>query len=174
LPVPAKPAWYSKIDDVIRELESLPRPFVDRAAVEFLLGVGRRRAQQIMAPSITDRVGSNGLADRALLIARLRQLANGDDGFYERRRRRKVAEILAQLRKERLEQPRLLVEAPVQVLTQEFENLPPGVRLGPGRITVEFEGPRQALEKLLALAMAIGNDFDRFERQVRSTHEPGC
>src|ERR1035437_1450704 len=31
--------------------------------------------------------------------------------------------------------------------------------------------PQQALEKLLALAMAVSNDFDRFERQVRSAHE---
>ena len=167
--MPAKPGWYSKINDVIRELEALPRPFVDRATVEFLLGVGRRRAQQILAPCIMDRVGANGLADRDAFIAHLRRLAEGDDGYYERQRRRKVAAILAQLQKERLEQPQLLVEAPLQVLTQEFENLPEGVRLEPGRITVIFDQPQQALEKLLALAMAISNDFDRFERQVRSS-----
>jgi hypothetical protein len=166
--MPAKPAWYSKIDDVIRELQSHPRPFVDRATVEFLLGVGRRRAQQIMAPCITDRVGTNGLADSGLLIARLRQLANGEDGYYERRRRYKLAGILAGLHEERLKRPPLLVEAPVEVLAQEFENLPAGVHLGPGRIMVDFEEPRQALEKLLALAMAISNDFDGFERQVRA------
>jgi hypothetical protein len=162
--VPAKPRWYSKINFVIRELETLPRPFVDRAAVEFLLGVGRRRAQQIMAPCITDHVGANGLADRAALVAHLRHLAEGDDGYYERQRRHKVAAILAQLQKERLERPQLLVEAPAQVLTQEFETLPAGVHLHPGRITIEFEEPQQALEKLLALAMAIGNDFRRFEK----------
>ena len=43
------------------------------------------------------------------------------------------------------------------------------VRLEPGRITVTFDQAQQALEKLLALAMAIGNDFDQFERQVRAT-----
>src|ERR1017187_8237203 len=75
--MPAKPAWYSKINDIVRELDVLPRPFVDRATVEFLLGVGRRRAQQIMAPSITDRVGTNGLADRNLLIARRYKCARG-------------------------------------------------------------------------------------------------
>lgn len=168
--MPAKPVWYSKINDVIRELHALPRPFVDRATLEFLLGVGRRRAQQIMAHCITERVGTSGLADRDALIAHLRRLGEGDVGYYERRRRRNVAEILAQLKKDRLERPQLLVEAPLQVLTQEFENLPAGVALEPGRITVTFEQPQQALEKLLALAMAISNDFDRFERQVRSIH----
>ena len=168
--MPAKPLWYSRINDILRELESLPRPFVDRATVEFLLGVGRRRAQQILAPCITERVGTNGLADRDALIAHLRRLAEGDDGYYERQRRRNVAEILAQLQKDRLERPQLLVEAPLQVLTQEFVNLPAGVDLEPGRISLTFDQPQQALEKLLALAMAISNDFERFERQVRSAH----
>lgn len=165
--MPAKPVWYSRIHEIIRELELLPRPFVNRAALEFLLGVGRRRAQQILAPCITDRVGANGLADRDAMIAHLRRLAEGDAGFYERRRRRQVAEILGQLRQEQLERPRLLIEAPVQVATQEFDNLPEGVRLEPGSITITFDQPHRALEKLLALAMAISNDFDRFERQVR-------
>lgn len=164
--MPAKPVWYSKINHVIRELEALPRPLVDRATVEFLLGVGRRRAQQIMAPCITDRIGANGLADRDGLIDRLRRLAGGDDGVYEIERRRKVARVLEELRHSRLEQRQLLVEAPVAVINQEFENPPPGVHIEPGRITVEFENPQQALERLLALAMAIGNDYDRFERRA--------
>lgn len=167
--MPAKPAWYGKIDYVISQLQSLQRPFVDRPTVEFLLGVGRRRAQQIMAPCITDHVGTNGLASAALLIARLRRLANGDDGYYERRRRQKLATVLAQLHEQRVQQPPLLVEAPVEVLAQEFENLPSGVQLAPGRITVAFIEPHEALEKLLALAMAISNDFQGFERLVRPT-----
>jgi hypothetical protein len=167
--VPAKPIWYSRIHQVIQALEALPRPFVDRATVEFLLGVGRRRAQQILAPCVTGRVGANGLADRHALIAHLRRIAHSDSRYYEQRRRQNVAAKLAELEKERREQPRLLVEAPTQFLNQELANLPPGVRLEPGRIVVEFTSPQYALAKLLALAMAIGNDFERFERQVQSS-----
>ena len=164
--MPAKPAWFSNLDYIVEELRSHPRPFVDRSIVEFLLGVGRRRAQQIMAPCITDRVGTNGLADREALIDRLRRLAQGDDGFYEVARRRKVGQVLEQLRKTRLEQPQLLVEAPSAVINQKLEDLPPGVQIAAGRIIIEFEQPQQAIEKLLALAMAIGNDYDRFERSA--------
>jgi hypothetical protein len=171
--LPAKPAWYSKLDEVISALRAEKRPFVDRATIEFLLGVGRRRAQQIMAPCITDRVGSNGLADREELIARLQRLAEGDDGYYERRRRLKVAGVLEQLHKERLETPQLLVEAPVRVAAIEFEELPPGVSVARGRIMVEFDSPQQALEKLLALAMAISNNFERFERLARGDRQSG-
>jgi len=165
--VPAKPLWYSRINEIVEELQTLPRPFVDRSTVEFLLGVGRRRAQQILAPCITEHVGANGLADRDRFITHLRHLADGDDRFYELRRRRKVATILAELQKERIERPQLLVEASLQVLRQEFDDLPAGVRLESGRITVTFDRPQEALEKLLALAMAISNDFDQFERSTR-------
>jgi hypothetical protein len=168
--VPAKPAWYSKLPHIIEELRSSPRPLIDRPVIEFLLGVGRRRAQQIMAPCITERIGTNGLVDRDALIAHLRRLAEGDDGLHEAHRRRKVAEVLESCRKDRMEQPQLLVEAPIQVMNQEFDDLPPGVRIEGGRITVEFDQPQQALEKLLALAMAISNDFERFERQVRTPY----
>jgi hypothetical protein len=169
--MPAKPVWYSNLNAVLDELRRLPRSFVDRATVEFLLGVGRRRAQQIMAPCITDRVGSNGLADRLRLIEHLQRLAQGEERYYEVRRRHKVAAVLEQLRQERIARPQLLVEAPAAVVAQEFENLPAGVRLEPGRITVEFTEPREALEKLLALAMAVSNDFDRFERSTRTAPE---
>ena len=167
--MPAKPAWYSDLPNILGRLRSLPRPFVDRATVESLLGVGRRRAQQIMAPCISDRIGSNGLADRDRLAAHLERLAHSEGGYYERQRRQRFARFLQQLHKEHLTQTRLPVEAPAQVMNQDFENLPPGIYLEPGSIRVEFDAPQQALEKLLALAMAIGNDPDRFERLTAVT-----
>ena len=167
--MPAKPAWISRLDDILRSLRTLPRPLVDRATVEHLLGVGPRRAQQIMAPCITEKIGSSGLADRNALISRLERTARGEDACYELQRRQKVARLLEGMRRDRIERPQLLIEAPAQVVNQEFENLPAGVKLEGGRITIEFSHPQQALEKLLALAMAIGNDFDRFTESTRRT-----
>ena len=164
--MPAKPAWYRRLPYILEQLRNHSHPYVVRADVEYLLGVGRRRAQQIMAPCIIDRVGSNGLADRDALINRLRRIAEGDDGFYEMQRRRKVAKVIEHLRQERVSTPQLLIEAPTTVINQELEHLPAGVRLEAGRITVEFAEPQQGLEKLLMLAMAISNDFDGFEHSV--------
>jgi hypothetical protein len=165
--VPAKPVWYRKLPYIIEELRKQPLPYVDRSTLEFLLGVSRRRAQQIMAPCVLERrAGINGLADRETLINRLERIAEGDEGTYEIERRRKVANLIEGLRQQWMIQPQLLVEAPTAVVNQEFENLPAGVRLEPGRITVEFDEPQQGLEKLLALAMAISNDFDLFEHCV--------
>jgi hypothetical protein len=64
----------------IEELRRLPRALGDRATLEFLLGVGRRRAQQIIAPCITDRVGANGLADREAVIHSLEKIARRRGG----------------------------------------------------------------------------------------------
>lgn len=162
--MPAKPAWYGNLDAVIAALEALPRPMVDSATLERLLGVGRRRAQQILAACVTERLGASGLAEPAQLIDHLRRLATGEAGYYERRRRRRLARQLDEMRQAWVAQPKLLVEASGAIARQRLERLPAGIRLESGRIVVEFDTPGAGLQKLLALAMAISNDPDEFER----------
>ena len=164
--MPSKPAWYAHLDHIVAELEALPGPWVDRSTLAFLLGVGTRRAQQIMADCATERVGTSSLADRSLLCDHLRQLAAGEAGFHEQRRRGRVAAAIAEMRQAWLSHPKVLVEAPVAIVNQRCEDLPDGIELDAGRITVRFTTPRQALERLLALAMAIGNDPQRFEERI--------
>ena len=156
--------WLGHLDEILTELIALPQPWVDRATVERVFGVGRRRAQQILAPCVSFQIGSNGLADRDRLIAHLRQLASGETASYERRRRLRLAQTLDGLRA--AWRTRVPVQAPTSIVNQVFADLPAGIELAPGSITVKFETTRQGLEKLLALAMAIGNDFERFDRSV--------
>ena len=156
---------------VIAELGGLPWPWVDRETIQSLLQVGPRRAQQIMRPCVTRQVGASGVADREALIAHLKRLAAGDEVHYERRRRQKLALVLDGLRRAALAQPKVLVEAPTTVLNQELGDLPDGVSITPGAISVTFSSPKEALQRLLALAIAIGNDFSEFERMAGSTRE---
>jgi hypothetical protein len=165
--MPDKPIWCGRLNEIIEELRALPFPWVDRATLERLLGLGRRRAQQILAPCVRLHVGPNGLAEREELIARLRKLASGESVYYERRRRERLAHMLRSLDETAKQQPRMLVEAPAKIVNQELAQLPEGVTLGPGEITVRFGTPVEALEKLLAIAMAAGGDLDGFERMVR-------
>ena len=159
----AKPAWFGRLEIIVAELEALPCPSITRGTVEFLLRVGPRRAQQIIAPCVTEQIGTSLLADRRLLIGHLRALATGEAGQYECQRQRKVAESLDALRAAWLADSKVLVEAPISVVNQRFEDLPGGIELAPGRIVVSFQDPAQALEKMLALAMAIGRNRERFE-----------
>jgi hypothetical protein len=164
--MPDKPMWYGQLTAAIQELEGLPWPWIDRQTVERLLKVRPRRAQQILQPCVSRLIGNSGVADREEFIAHLKRLASGDHAHYERRRRERLAHILEALQQDEVKQPRLLVQAPTAVMDQQLSNLPEGVAIGSGMITVQFASPTEALEKLLALAMAIGNDFERFERQV--------
>src|SRR5581483_4093500 len=160
--MPDKPTWSGHLDDVVARLRELNDPWVDRSRLQELLGVGARRAQQILAPCVVRQVGANGIADREAVIAHLRRLASGDSAYYERRRRRRLAAELEALDRERREA--VLVPAPTAVVNQELANLPAGVSVSAGQIMVTFGSVTEALQKLLALAMAIRNDELAFER----------
>jgi len=173
LPMSDKPFWCGRLEQIAQELSGLPEPWVDRSILEQALGIGKRRAQQILAPCVTRQIGRNGLARREAILEHLRRLSAGEQQHYERRRQRRLAEYLEGLRQARLRQPRVLVEAPASVLGQKLDGLPAGVTLAPGQITVRFQTVTEALEKLLALAMAIGNDRERFEQAVTIGNEQG-
>lgn len=162
--MPDKPTWYGRLDKIIEDLTNLPFPWVDRETLQILLHVGPRRAQQILSPCVTHQVGANGVAGRQDLIEHLKRLASGDEVHYERRRRQRLARVLDGFRQAALAQPKVLVEAPTTVLNQEFRSLPEGVSISPGSIAITFSSPNEALQRLLALAMAIGNDFQQFEQ----------
>jgi hypothetical protein len=164
--VPAKPRWYRDLEAICTAVASFPNPVLERADLEQLLRVGRRRAQQILENCATGKVGASSITTPEALIRYLRQLADGEAAQYEVRRRRKLARTLAQLHREWTAQPRVLVEAPLTVMSVDLEGLPEGVELGPGRVTVQFRNAQEGVEKLLALAMAIGNDVDGFERRT--------
>ncbi len=161
--MPDKPLWSGRLDEIITELNLLPWAWIDRETLQSILRIGPRRAQQILRPCAEKQIGASLVANRENLIAHLRRLGNGDQAHYERRRRWKLAQRLNELRQSALAQPKVLVEAPVAVVGQQFANLPDGVTVSPGAILISFSSPSEALQRLLALAMAIGNDFTEFE-----------
>src|SRR4051794_1367037 len=146
----AKPSWFRRLPEILSELEALPFPWVTRGTVEFLLRIGPRRAQQIMASCAVERVGTSLVADRQLLIEHLRRLAQGDAVNYEAQRLRKLADSIDRFRHDWLNAPKVLVEAPLSIVNQRLGRLPDGIELGPGRITVTFAAPEEALARLLA------------------------
>ena len=168
--MPDKPIWCGRLEQIAHDLDSDPDPWVDRGMLEEMLGIGRRRAQQILAPCVTRQVGRSGLARREAVLEHLRRLAASEQRYYERRRQRRLAEYLEELRQARLQQPQVLVEAPASVSRQKLDGLPDGVEIVPGEIRLRFQTATEALEKLLALAMAIGNERERFELTVTICH----
>jgi hypothetical protein len=174
--MPDKPLWLTCVPDAIRELETDSDPWVDRARLESLLGIGRRRAQQLLALVASRRVGTSLLAHRDDLIPLLTRMAAGEQGYYDERRRKQLWTELSQARRQWLEQAPVLVEvsntAVRRVEVHDIEGLPEGVDLAPGSITVRFSTPDEALEKLLALAMAVSQNRPAFEERVALSDVP--
>ncbi len=171
--MPDKPRWLNRVPAAIKALSESSLPWVDRATVETLLGVRRRRAQQILAELVTEERGRVVVVEKTALIEHLRRLAAGEDAFYEQRRRQRLRELLEEDRRRWLAAPPVLVEPAPAVLTavrqKDFAGLPEGIELSPGRITVTFATPDEALEKLLSLALAVGQNREVFEEMVGGT-----
>jgi len=168
--MPDKPLWLDRLPHALRQLEQSPDPWIDRTTLQSLLGVGRRRAQQLLAPLARRRVGTSLLAHRSTLIAHLESIRTHQQTQYEERRQQLLWSRLSQARQAYIEQPPVLVEVSHaqirRVLAEDLAGLPEGVELGPGSITVRFTEPEDALRKLMALAMAISRNRLAFDQQV--------
>lgn len=164
--MPAKPIWISRFSGIEAQIQSIKSPEVGRSTVERILGLKERRAQQIMAGLPGRMVGNVALVDRQALINKLRSIANGPESAFEAERRHRVAATIEGYRRQRIEQPQVLVEAPTAIVNTRLERLPAGVTVERGRIVVEFDSAESACRRLLALAMAISNDPDLFVQTV--------
>jgi hypothetical protein len=167
--MPDKPLWLDRLSEAVRQLEQQDQPWVDRTTLESLLAIGRRRAQQLLAP-IAQRVGTSLVAERSQLIAHLRGIAAGEVAYYEKKRRQQFCARIDGFRLEWIEAPPTLVEmsnAQVRrIELKDFEGLPEGVELAAGSIVVRFSDPEEALQKLMALAMAISQNRHGFDQRV--------
>ena len=74
--MPAQPAWFHRLDEILGALRSMTSTHLDRRAVEKLFRVRRRRARQIMAGLEGLRVGNAAAVSREALIERLEQTAS--------------------------------------------------------------------------------------------------
>ena len=75
--MPAQPAWFHRLDEILTALRAMTSTHLDRAAVEKLFRVPQRRARQIMAGLEGLRVGNPAAVSREALIARLQHLLHG-------------------------------------------------------------------------------------------------
>lgn len=165
--MPDRPQWYGRLETALQQIEAFPSPWIDRATLQSLLGVGPRRAQQILRPLVQRTIGKNGLAPKENVALYLRELATGEVASFERRRRERLHELIENWHIQNQRQPQVLVEAPEAVVNQELDSLPPGIQLMPGRIIIEgFSTPDEAKQKLLALILAMGNDPAGFDSKI--------
>ena len=169
--MPAPPRWLVRLPDILRDLQKMHVPVVDRAAVETLFGVRRRRAIQMMGEFGGFQSGRTFLVDRAALILHLSLLAEGSEFEHEHRRRNHLSHELAAIR-QRAQAARVFIPVSPDVRQTRLANLPGGVLLERGKLVVLFEGSDDLLQKLFALSQALANDFGILQAFL-DQNEPG-
>jgi hypothetical protein len=154
--MPAKPDWLLRLPDIRAQLEYLNAPVVDRAVIERIFGLKRRRAIELMHEFGGYQAGRAFLMDRARLLEALQVLESGE-GFTAEKRRRERLEDVVEASREHLISTRVRIPVHAAAVPPSLDRLAPGVLLLPGILTIEFQHPVELLEKLYhgPLAMTL-------------------
>lgn len=164
--MPAKAQWLLRVPEILAELSALEVPVIDRAVCERLFRLRRRRAIDLMRGFGGYQAGRTFLIDRPRLIAQLEHIRDSPDFTMERQRKERLTERLEAIR--RLQAgARVAIPVGEEVLSQRLPDLPAGIGLGPGELRVQFDSAEELLSKLFALAQAIANDYEAFEKRTR-------
>jgi hypothetical protein len=167
------PAWAGKADTTIEVLEAMKEEWVLCPAIQDLLGVSERQARRVAEAAGGKQAGRMWMVMRVALIVYLDRFVDST----EAERQKKMARTVAKLREDREKQPQVHVEMPdrkiAPVARYDFEALPAGLTVAPGRICIDFQTPIEALEKLALLALAIGRaGQEEFAKRVSGAQLP--
>src|ERR1700683_229687 len=97
--MPAKPQWLLRVPEILEELRALDVPVVDRAVCEGLFRLRRRRAIDLLRCFGGSQAARTFLIDRLKRVAQLEQIRDSADFKMEWRRKERLAERLAAMRR---------------------------------------------------------------------------
>ena len=106
--MPAKALWLLQIPEIVSLLETFDVPGVDRALIERLFGLRRRRAIELLHRFGGYQAGRTFLIDRRLLIEHLRRLAEGEEFQTESRRKERLGDAVGQFQIGQPKRPQLI------------------------------------------------------------------
>jgi hypothetical protein len=155
-----KTEWIHRLGDALVALEGLSASVVDSSAVASLLGVTPRHARRILGRLFDQPAGRGFVLLRSELVEKLRALQADPLHQFEVQRRGRVSDELEAVRRDL--KARQVPIASLPYCPSSLSDLPAGVSLEPGRLEIRFTSPEELLTNLLALAQAMGEDFERF------------
>src|SRR5689334_21403452 len=97
--MPVKASWLLQIPEIVAQLEVFDVPVLDRALLEHLFGLRRRRAIELMHRFGGYQAGRTFLIDRRVLIRNLQQLTESEEFHSECQRKERLDEALYQFRR---------------------------------------------------------------------------
>jgi len=150
------------MEAILATLRRIDSEWLDRQSVEKLFGVRPRRAQQLMKRlAAVELVGKNAVVRRADLLANLEALAQGSTVTGWREARQRTAEEIARAQADSAAR-RMPVETAPDRLKRRLSQLPPTIRLSPGRLEVTFSSINDLWRQLGELAGAAVGDREAF------------
>jgi hypothetical protein len=159
--MPAPSQWFLRLPEIIGELKVLAAPVIDRAVVEKLFDLKRRQSIELLHRFGGFQAGRTFLVDRLHLVAELERIREHPDFEHEMHRKQQLAKMVGEARRLRAGAEVMLPVGP-DALRRRMADLPAGIRIEAGRLTVRFEKPEDLLGKLFELAKAAHNDYEAF------------
>jgi len=155
-------------------LKQLDSDWIDRRAVEELLGVSKTVAWRILrACGGEDGPGSTLVCRRERLIHAFTRMLSTGEVEREVRRRDRVSAYLDRLGElGRAKRTQIATHRKAEeLLNSRFAALPAGVEFTPRRLVLAFSSPEEFLEKMGAVIFALQNDFESIRTFIESaTH----
>ena len=161
----AKAQWLQRVPEILDILVSLPGPVVDRASIEKIFGVGRRRAITLLHSFGGFQTGKTFFIERLALIGQLEQLRKGVEFRAEWQRRNRLAEGLI-LASRLIRGRQMKITAADDARGRQLADLPSGIALQSGELRIKFSGGEDLLRQLFELSQAILNNYEQFEKIV--------
>src|ERR1039458_733211 len=127
----AKAEWLLRLPEIRAELEHLDVPVVDRAGIEHLFGLRRRRAIELMHQFGGYQAGRTFLVDRARLLEALQSLESQEDYAVEKRRRERLQDVVEASR-EHMISTRVRIPVRAAAARASLDRLGPGGLLWSG------------------------------------------
>jgi hypothetical protein len=161
--MPSRPQYFHRLTDAIKVLEQYPTEWIERRQVEEVLGISKTVAWRILRKcGAEEGPGKALICRRGDFVRALRDILSNPEFEREARRRKRVEDQVLQLarlahsRQSQVAQG----EAAQGLIDSRFTTLPPGVDLTRERLTIEFHGPEDFLQKFGAVVFALQNDYE--------------
>jgi hypothetical protein len=151
-PVPDNPSYIHKLEAILEEARSpKPIPFFRRRDIEALFGLKKRQAVNLMHRVGAVRVSCELAISQRELMRWLEEMIANPAVRTERRRHDSVIDRIIELKAETAARAVkiTLPDRPPSV------DLPVGVSLQPGLLTISFDSEQQLMERLFLLARVL-------------------
>jgi hypothetical protein len=150
--MPDNPSYLHKLVEILAEARGpKPIPFFRRRDIEALFGLKKRQAVNLMHRIGAVRVSSELAVEQRDLVRWLEQRISDPSFAAEQRRHERVIDRIVELKAETAARAVKIV-LPDRAPSVE---LPDGVSLEPGLLTVSFDNAQQLLERLFRLARVL-------------------